>query len=255
MKEYIMKTTRKIGFIPVILLCAVFVIVPMVAAAGPGQGTNQHNNQGPGGFSQGPAQEGSMNQSQGRGQGGMMMPDNGQNSNTGTDQNAGNSNAPGGPPDGNFGNTTGNMIMPDPGDGNMTTFGNVTWHGQGRMTAGNMTFCQSPLDSNVTATGNWTAPDNMTMCQPGGERAQSIPGDNLTVPNQAGGNMTIPKAPPDNGNANGPQNQNGQNAGTDTQSVQQQGTSMTQAQSQDQNDSTLIEEFLKWLRGQSGSSS
>ena len=38
MREYIMKTTRKIGLVPVILLCAAFALVPMVAAAGPGQG-------------------------------------------------------------------------------------------------------------------------------------------------------------------------------------------------------------------------
>ena len=69
-----MKTTRKIGLIPVVLLCAAFVFVPMVAAAGPGQG----------GFREGPSQGGSMNQGQGGNQGGMMMPDNGQKLNSGS---------------------------------------------------------------------------------------------------------------------------------------------------------------------------
>ncbi|MFZ1128341.1 hypothetical protein [Methanoregula sp.] len=40
-----MKTTRKIGLVPVILLCAAFALVPMVAAAGPGQGQAQGGDQ------------------------------------------------------------------------------------------------------------------------------------------------------------------------------------------------------------------
>jgi hypothetical protein len=206
MREYIMKTTRKIGFIPVILLCAAFVMVPMVAAAGPGQENNQGNNQGQGGFSQG----------------GMMMPDNGQNSNAGTDQNTGNANAPKGPPRGDFRNMTGNIPMPEPGDGNMTAFGNIT-------------FNHPPMDSNMTVPGNWTAPDNRM------------------IPGPSDGNMTPSQLPPDNGNTNGSANQNGQIGAAGTQSDQPQGDSVNQAQSQDLKDSDLIASFLKWLKGQSGS--
>ena len=253
-----MKTTQKIGLIPVILLCAAFVMVPMVAAAGPGQGSQQDTNQGnspdgQGGFSQGPAQGGSMNQGQGGNQGGMMMPDNGQNTNTGSDQNPGNMTAPNGPPDRNFGNMT--AAMTGPGDANTTAYENMTWHGQDRMTAGNMTFCHPPRDGNITATsGNWTASDNTTMCQPGGENL-SIPGGNMTAPKPADGNVTPPQAPSDNSSTNGPQNQNGNNAGAGTQPGQQQGISASQTQSQDLKDSDLIAAFLKWLEGQSGSSS
>ncbi|MGA2698998.1 MAG: hypothetical protein ABSE74_05075 [Methanoregula sp.] len=146
---------------------------------------------------------------------------------------------PNGPPDRNFGNMTDNMTMPGPGNANMTAYGNMTWHGKDRMTAGNMTFCHPPLDGNTTPTGNWTAPDNMTMCQPGGENSTTIPGGNITVPKPADGNVTPP------------QDQNGNNAGAGAQSGQQQG-SVNQAQSQDLKDSDLIATFLKWLKGQTG---
>ena len=99
-----MKIHGKFGLVTVVLLCAAMVMVPMVAAAGPGQGIiSQGNARGQGGFSQGPAQGGSKNQGQGNGQGGMMMPDNGQNSNTGSDQGPGNVTAPNGPPAGTSG--------------------------------------------------------------------------------------------------------------------------------------------------------
>ncbi|MGA2105809.1 hypothetical protein [Methanoregula sp.] len=240
-----MENTLKIGPIPVILLCAAFVMIPLVVAAGPGQGTNQGNDQIQAWLSQGPPQGGPMNQ--GGGQRGPMMPNYGQNSNTGTTQNTGNSNAPGGPQGGGLGNMNGNMTMPGPGEGNMTAFGNMTWHGQDRMTADNMTYYNPPFDSNMTTPGNWTAPGNMTMPQPG-QGMPNILGTNLTSPDPATGNMTPPQVP-DNGNSNG------QNAGPGTSSVQQQGNSGIQAQSQDQKDSNLIAEFLTWLRGQSGSSS
>jgi hypothetical protein len=152
----------------------------------------------------------------------MMMPDNGQNSNAGSDQDPGNMTAPNSPPDRNFGNMTDNMTMPGPGNTNMTAYGNMTWHGHDRMTAGNMTFCYPPRDGNTTATGNWTAPDNMTLCQLCGENS-TIPGGNMTVPKPADGNVTPPQAPSDNGTTNWPQNQK---------------------------DSDLIATFLKWLNGQ-----
>jgi len=189
----------------------------MVAAAGPGQG-----NQGQGGFARGPAQGGSMNQGQGGGQGGMMMPDNNQNANPGTDHNQGNTTAPGGPPGGDFGNMTGNMAMTGPGYGNLTALDN-------------MSFSHPPMDSNMTAPGNWTTPDNMTMPGPGY------------------GNMTPSQIPPDNGNATGSANQKGQNITAGTQPGQPQATGMNQTQGQDQKDSDLIAAFLKWLNGQSGS--
>jgi hypothetical protein len=113
---------------------------------------------------------------------------------------------------------TGNMAMPGPGYGNMTAFDN-------------MTFSHPPMDSNMTAPGNWTAPGNMTMPGPGY------------------GNMTPSQLPPDNGNATGSANQNGQNTAAGTQPGQPQGTGM----SQDQKDSDLIAAFLTWLKGQSGS--
>jgi len=236
-----MKTTRKIGLIPVILLCAAFALVPMVAAQG--------NSQRQGDFSQGPSQGGSMNQGQ-CGQGGMMMPDNGQTANQGTNnQDQGNAAVPHGPPVESLGNMTG----PGP-DVNMNT-NNGTWSGPGNMAMNNMTFGPQHFDSNVTADNNWTTPNAVPMgWGPNGGNLTG-PEDNLTAPNPMGGNMTLPQAPPNNGNANGLQNQNGQNAGTATPSVQQQGSSMSQAQGQDQKDNTLIEEFLAWLRGGQGSSS
>jgi hypothetical protein len=167
MREYIMKTTRKIGLLPVILVCAAFALVPLVAAAGPGQG-----NQGQGGFSQGPAHDGSMNKDQG----GRMMPDNNQNANPGADHNERNTTAPRGPPGGDFGNMTGNMTVTSPGYGNMTALDN-------------MTFSHPPMD------GNWTAPDNRTISWHGDGNATppQIPPDNGTSTgstNQNGQNVT-----------------------------------------------------------------
>ena len=166
MREYIMKTPRKIGLVPVILLCAAFALVPMVAAAGPGQGN------------QGPAQGGTMNQGQGGGQGGMMMPNNQENAKPGPDHSQGNTTAPGGPPGGDFGNMTGNMTMPGPGFGNMTAFDN-------------MTFSHPPMGSNMTAPGNWTAPGNRTMSWPGdGNMTPSrIPPDNGNASGSANQNV------------------------------------------------------------------
>jgi hypothetical protein len=163
----------------------------------------------------------------------MTGPGNGQNSNTGSDQNQGNATAPNGPPSRDFRNMTGNMTMPGPGNGNMNG------HGLGNMTEGNTTFTiPPPWDSNMTA-GNWTPSDNTTMRQHGE--------GNLTMQKPQDGNVTPPQA---NGNTNGAQGQNGNNAGTGSQSGQQQG-SVTQAQStQDQKDSDLISAFLKWLKGQ-----
>jgi len=245
-----MKTTQKIGLIPVILLCAAFAMVPMVAAAGPGQGINQGNNQGPGGSGPGPAQGDSMNQGPGGGQGGMIMPANGQDANQGTnDQNQGDAAVHQGPPGGDFGNMTG----PGP-DANMNA-GNDTWSGPGNMAMNNLTFGPPPVDSNATADNNWTAPDAMPMEWHHGRGNITGLENNQTVPAPLGGNMTPPQTPSDNGNANGSQNQNGQNTGMTPSSVQQQGNSLSQAQGKDQKDNDLIAAFLKWLEGQSGSSS
>ena len=63
-----MKTVRKIVLASAVLICAALVMVPLVSAAGPGQGFS------PGG-------------QQNQGQGTMMMPGNGQNQGSGNHQN------------------------------------------------------------------------------------------------------------------------------------------------------------------------
>lgn len=221
-----MISPKKIGLIAAVLFCAALVCVPVVSAAGPGQGMPGNNNQGNNQDQQGPAQG-----NQNNGQGSQTGNDNWQNGNTGFDRQQGNMTR----------NMTMNMTrnisdnatMPGPMVlGNMTGF-----YGQD-----NMTFCQPPDDTNATDS-NWSAFNNTTFCQPRGGN-MTFAKDNLTASNQTvDGNLTPPMQH-DNGNSYGAQNQNGNNAGNNN-SGQQQGSST----SGDQKDADLISAFLKWLKG------
>ncbi len=233
---------KKMGIIAAVLVCAALVCVPGVAAAGPGQGQDNHqgNDQHQqGNFAQGPAPGGSQNGQNG-GQGnngpgqGSSGTDNG-NANRGDDRMAGNMTERQGQPPGNFGNMTGNETAPGP-----MVLGNMTSFGPGeRFGPGNMTFCN--------ATG-----DNTTACQPfdgnatqawGNETRQHQYGDNSTWQFQhqvqaengnATGNATG-SAPPMNGNS------------ADKGSGQGQGSGQNSAQNQ--KDADLISAFLAWLNG------
>lgn len=250
----------KIGRIAAVLVCLAVVFVPMVSAAGPGQGQNpgstqQNNNQGQGGMGQGagPAQGGNMNPGQGSGQGDSQGPGSGQNQNQGTDQQWGNGSVVKGPPDGSFGNLTGNMTRPDGrGDGNFTAFGNMTppngsgygnmtefrnmtRFGPGNQTGLNVTFCPPGYSGNETDAANWSGV-NLTGCIPMEGNWSSMDG-NRSHSQFFGGDNT----------ANGLNGANSQNPQAGGQSGQPQSQSANADGSQDQKDSDLIAAFLKWL--------
>ncbi|ABS54733.1 hypothetical protein Mboo_0211 [Methanoregula boonei 6A8] len=248
-----MTTVRKIVLASAVLICAALVMVPLVSAAGPGQGFS------PGG-------------QQNQGQGNQIAPGNGGNGNnpgSGNDQNSGNgAMASGGPGNGQNRQTPGAGIQPFAG--NMTApqgqpdqnFGNASWNatppgpgGALNLTAvGNALFGQLPPDANATGsnnwTNNWTMQLNATGLKPDGQNVP-LPAGNLTGHNPADGNVTPPSQPAlsGNGNTNNAGNQN--NAGTATQGYSSgpQAGSTSQSASQDQKDSNLIEAFLTWLRG------
>lgn len=217
-----MTTKQKIGLIPVVLLCAAFFMIPMVAAAGNSPGTDAGNNQNPGGFIGSPSQSGSMNPGQATGQNGQMMPANGQSKNTGSDQTMGNTTAPNGQPGGNFSNR-GNRTMTAP-DGNRTLQMNGTY-------AGNLMFGHDNRDFNMTLQQNRTSLDNSTPSWHGH------------------GNMTL-QASLENSNSSGISARNGMDAALENRAGQQQAGNTSQSQLANQTDSDLISAFLNWLKGQ-----
>jgi len=227
----IMRTIRKIVLAGAALICAALVMVPLVSAAGPGQGFSPGGQMNQGQDNQISPGSGGMGQNTGSGNGAAPGggPGNGQNSQdtgTGSPSFAGNETAPHEHHDHDFGNFSGNMTPPEPsGDLNLTAVGNTL-------------FGQLPPDSNMTADNNWTIPFNATGPQPGGQN-QPLPAGNLTAPNPAGGNTTPPlqQASPGGSNANNGGNQAGSGSG-------QAGST-----SQDQKDSDLISAFLQWLKG------
>lgn len=232
-----MRTLRKIVLAGAVLICAALVMVPLVSAAGPGQGFSPGGQPNQGQGNQMTPGNGGMGQNSGSGNGaapggGPGNGQNSQNSGTGAQQFAGNETAPHGHHDHDFGNSGGNMTPPAPGgDINLTAVGNTL-------------FDQLPPDSNMTADNNWTMPFNATGPQPGGQN-QPLPAGNLTAPNPAGGNTTPPlqQAPSGTGNTNNGGNQVGSGSG------------QTGSTSQDQKDSDLIAAFLRWLRGGGSSTS